>query len=279
LEHTEGLGDLDGIEAEERALFTHLAAGAKVIGLADDPRVLRLVTEADVERRLTYGVTECASHRIVNRRSLGRERSELSVHRHIDSHSEVIRLVTRLCGLPGALASAAAVCVSDALNVPLDPDVALTALDQKVGEQGRLRVVERSDRALIIDDCYNANPISMRSSFQVAYELAQTEGRRLFFVLGDMRELGAHSQREHVALAEAITGVAAVVAVGTEMSAFVARAKALGQNVSHFDDADAAKGHVCAQIGPGDVVLVKGSRGVQLERVVAALTGGEGHAS
>jgi UDP-N-acetylmuramoyl-tripeptide--D-alanyl-D-alanine ligase len=281
MEHSEGLGDLDGIETEERALFRHLQPTGTVVGLAEDPRVLRSLAAADSSRRLTYGTGQEAAYRITGRRILDHERTVITIA--LPNGSGSVELVTRLCGLPGALATAAAVCVADALDVSLDAARVRTALDRPIGEAGRLRVFERSDRALIIDDCYNANPISMRSSFQVAQELAQSNDRRLLFVLGEMRELGLHSSSEHAALAEALPSSVEVFAVGSEMAPFVARAQALGHAVSHFADASAAAAAVVPRVGPTDAVLIKGSRGVRLERLVTALseatpTAGEGHA-
>jgi UDP-N-acetylmuramoyl-tripeptide--D-alanyl-D-alanine ligase len=278
LEHSEGLGDLDGIEEEERAMFSHLAAGATAIGWFDDERVLRQVNAAHVASRWTYGQLSGATHRIVSRRSIDRERSELVVARPSLAPTE-LTLVTRLCGLPGALASTAAVAVADALGIALEPAKARDALDRQVGEAGRLRILERSDRALVIDDCYNANPVSMRSSFAVAKELAQAEERRLVFVLGDMRELGELSEREHRALASELDGVTEVVAVGKEMAVFAESARRLGHSVQYFADSEAAQASVSRFVHSGDVVLVKGSRGIRLERVVSAISEGEGSAS
>ena len=229
-------------------------------------------------KRWTYGLSERATHRIIDRVVLDRERTEGQIERKRPEKVGEISIRTRLFGLPGALASAAALTVADALNLSVQPSIVISALDRQVGEAGRLRVLERSDRALIIDDCYNANPISMRSSFGVAQELARTESRRLFFVLGDMRELGEQSCREHRALAEALEGVSDVVAVGSEMLAFVDRARELGRHVHHFADSDSAKQFVAEHTRPEDVVLVKGSRGIALERIVTELIGGEGRA-
>jgi UDP-N-acetylmuramoyl-tripeptide--D-alanyl-D-alanine ligase len=278
LEHSEGLGDLDSIEDEESAMYRHLADGAQVVGLADDWRVMRQMSVFDEVKRWTYGLSERATHRIIDRVVLDRERTEVRIERKRPEKVGEISMRTRLFGLPGALASAAAFTVADALNLSVQPSIAVSALDRQVGEAGRLRVLERSDRALIIDDCYNANPISMRSSFGVAQELARTESRRLFFVLGDMRELGEQSCREHRALAEALEGVSDVVAVGSEMLAFVDRARELGRRVHHFADSDSAKKFVAEHTRPEDVVLVKGSRGIALERIVTELIGGEGRA-
>jgi UDP-N-acetylmuramoyl-tripeptide--D-alanyl-D-alanine ligase len=278
LEHSEGLGDLDGIEEEESAMFRHLASGAQGVGLVDDERVMRQLSVFDESCRWTYGLNERATHRILDRVVRERDCTEVFVSRKIANFAQNLSLRTRLFGLPGALASVAALAVADALKVSVDASIAQTALDRQVGEAGRLRVLERSDRALIVDDCYNANPISMRSSFGVARELARTQNRRLFFVLGDMRELGVHSAREHRALADEFERGDFVVAVGSEMGALVERGAELGQSIQHFEDAESAKRFVADQVCSNDVVLVKGSRGVALERIVTELMAGEGRA-
>jgi len=278
LEHSEGLGDLDGVEAEEGAIFHHLAAGACLVGLGDDARVRRQMELGSLGARCWfYGKSADGTHQILRRTTLNRERTELEIARKWRARPDTLTLHTRLLGLPGALASTAAVAVADALDIPVEGSKALSALDREVGETGRLRILERTDRALVIDDCYNANPVSMRSSIEVAREIALAEDRRIVFVLGDMRELGQLSAHEHACLAEELDGAVQVFAIGPEMEHLARRVEQRGQKVRHFSDAESAISSVCAAIGPKDVVLVKGSRGIKLERVVAAITGGGGN--
>lgn len=276
LEHSAGLGDLAGVEAEERELFSAMRAPAQVIGYHDDARVLRLLSEQPSARVWSYGQTLGASHRIVERESLDLSRTQLRILRKLEDQEVELVTTTRLLGLPGALASTAAIAVADALYAQVDPAALESAFDREVGETGRLKLVERSDRALIVDDCYNANPISMRSSIAVAKELAAARRARLCLVIGDMLELGELSRREHEALVDYIDGAALVVAVGQEMMALVEQARRRGQSVSHFATSEEAAPRVRDAIGPRDVVLVKGSRGVRLERIVDAVVGGGG---
>lgn len=276
LEHSEGLGDLDGIEAEEAELFSHLAPRAAIVGWCDDERVARVMQSQVAGRTLwTYGRKEQATHRIERRVALERERFEVTISRRSCESNPTFTLRTRLLGLPGALASAAAFTVADALGVAEDLSVAAGALDRQVGEAGRLRILQRSDRALVIDDCYNANPVSMRSSIDVAREIAQSESRRLLLVLGDMLELGSMSQREHEALVDALEGTSEVIAVGVEMAHFAAQASRAGYRTTHVPNADAARPAALSMVRPNDVILVKGSRGIHLETIVEMLTAGE----
>ena len=123
--------------------------------------------------------------------------------------------------------------------------------------------------ALVIDESYNANPSSMRATLAV---LAAEPGRRIA-VLGGMRELGEDSDAYHAALAVPIgaAGLSHAILVGDEMAAL---ATALEGRVDfvHVADAAAARDRLRAVLAAGDVVLVKGSNGIGLSAVVAALT-------
>ncbi|WP_294300328.1 UDP-N-acetylmuramoyl-tripeptide--D-alanyl-D-alanine ligase [uncultured Sphingomonas sp.] len=122
--------------------------------------------------------------------------------------------------------------------------------------------------ALVIDESYNANPSSMRATLAV---IAQ-EDRRRIAVLGGMRELGDDSAAYHAALVEPIdeAGISHAILVGAEM---VPLARALEGRVDfvHVPDAAAAKVRLIDVLAPGDAVLIKGSNGIGLSAVVAAL--------
>ncbi len=131
------------------------------------------------------------------------------------------------------------------------------------GERIRL-----SEDIVLIDDCYNANPMSMRCAID---DLAETAPGRRVAVLGDMLELGADELRFHreIGAHAAARGVAVLVTVGplaAEMAGAFARAE-----VHSVADAPAAAELLAGLLAPGDTVLVKGSRGVGLERVGEAL--------
>jgi UDP-N-acetylmuramoyl-tripeptide--D-alanyl-D-alanine ligase len=122
--------------------------------------------------------------------------------------------------------------------------------------------------AVVINDCYNANPLSMRAALD---DLAthETAGRRVA-VLGDMLELGAEEAEHHreVGRHAARTGVELLVAVGPRAAGLVG---AFGGEARAVPDAAAAAALARELVRPGDVVLVKGSRGVGLEVVAAGL--------
>ncbi|RYY26859.1 MAG: UDP-N-acetylmuramoyl-tripeptide--D-alanyl-D-alanine ligase [Sphingomonadales bacterium] len=147
--------------------------------------------------------------------------------------------------------------------------LALAELGGLTGRGARIKVAAGSGEALIIDESYNANPASMRATLQV---LAHETGRKIA-VLGEMRELGAHSDVFHAELSGPIEAAAVdyAILVGEAMTPL---AEALEGRIDfvHVPDATMARERLEAMLSPGDAVLVKGSNGVRLSTIVAALT-------
>jgi UDP-N-acetylmuramoyl-tripeptide--D-alanyl-D-alanine ligase len=132
----------------------------------------------------------------------------------------------------------------------------------------RLRgeLVELPENAILVNDCYNANPISMRAALDHLASL-EASGRRVA-VLGEMRELGSDAAAYHREIGEYARrkGVERIIGVGELAESYAPDELAA--------DADAAADMLAAELGPGDAVLVKGSRAVGLERVAEKLTAG-----
>ncbi len=148
-----------------------------------------------------------------------------------------------------------------------------------VEPEGELHVVLSSLRGqrlelpggiVVVNDCYNANPMSMRAALD---DLAASASGRRVAVLGDMLELGPDEARFHaeVGAHARAAGIELLVAVGPRAERI---ADGFGDGVQALPDAAAAAARVPALVRPGDTVLVKGSRGVGLEVVAAALQAG-----
>lgn len=283
LEHTEGLGDLDGVEREEGALFAALGPAGVAIGNADDDRVLAQLAQSPARTRLTYGSSARATYRVTAREQLDLWRSKITIERPVEDAKTSVQITTQLLGQPGALAVAAALCVAEQLAPdPLD----LAAFQRAVeslggGEPGRLRPVSLADGSVVIDDTYNANPVSVLASVATAKEIAAARGARLIVVVGEMRELGSLSIAEHERLGEKLgdCGAAALFAVMGHAEHLATGARRSGLDVTFAADATAALPVVLEQMRPGDVVLVKASRGVRAERIVEGIIRAKGEAS
>jgi UDP-N-acetylmuramoyl-tripeptide--D-alanyl-D-alanine ligase len=270
LEHTEGLGDLDGVEREEGDLFEHLSLAGAAIGNVDDPRVARRLERARAARKLGYGLGARGAVRVVERTRRGLEGQTLRV----SLPSREVRLDVPLLGDAGAYASLAALAVLELLapEALANPSALGQALG-RAGEPGRLRPVELEDGTVVLDDTYNANPASVLSSIAAARDLAGSRGARLILVLGEMRELGRASRDEHERVGRALgeTGAAGLVAIEGDASLYVDGARTAGIDAEFAADSAGAVALVEARVRPGDVVLVKASRGVRAERVVEGL--------
>jgi UDP-N-acetylmuramoyl-tripeptide--D-alanyl-D-alanine ligase len=150
-----------------------------------------------------------------------------------------------------------------ALGVPL---AAIEAgLSSYSGVKGRLQRKHAYGGATLIDDTYNANPESMRAAIDV---LARAQGRRLL-VLGDMGELGERAAVCHAELGVHAreAGIERLYALGVQSANTV---KAFATGARHFADMQELVAQVRAELTPDLTVLVKGSRFMQMERVVEA---------
>lgn len=133
--------------------------------------------------------------------------------------------------------------------------------------------VEHIRGVTVVSDCYNANPASARAALRTLKETVP-EGRRVA-VIGDMMELGDQAERLHRGLGAEVVhaGLDALWTVGehSESVGDSARESGMPGRVSHGRELDRVAEEVCDFLQPGDVVLVKGSRGMQMERLIARL--------
>ena len=168
-------------------------------------------------------------------------------------------------------ASNAAAAATTALALGLDLHAVADRLGQAVARSPmRMARHERDDGLVVIDDAYNANPESMAAAL---HALAGVGRDRMVAVLGEMLELGDGSHAAHVEVGRlaAELGVDRVVAVGAGAAGI---AEGAGERGTAVADVDEAVRVLSAWLTPADVVLVKASRGVRLERVTEALLGG-----
>jgi UDP-N-acetylmuramoyl-tripeptide--D-alanyl-D-alanine ligase len=139
---------------------------------------------------------------------------------------------------------------------------------------------DRSDGVTVINDSYNANPDSMRAALTTLAELGRA-GRHTWAVLGDMLELGETAADEHAAIGRFVaqSGIEHLVAIGEYAVLMASAAVAAGlpsvraMPVTHKADAVAV---VTGDLAPGDVVLVKASRGLALDTVADEILAGVG---
>lgn len=170
-----------------------------------------------------------------------------------------------------------ALAVAHVLQVPIPQ--AIAALSVWEGVEGRMTIRKTADGLTVLDDCYNAGPESMTAALKT---LMQMTGGGGVAVLGDMREMGEYAAGLHFELGPEVVDahLRLLVTVGEATPEIVRGAQlyaaeqqtALPQ-LQHFATTAEAKAHIRELVRAGDTVLVKGSRAMEMEHIVAALTG------
>ncbi len=263
--HLEGLGSLDEIAREKGSIYGGLGAGGVAVINADDAHAGYWRTLNAGRTIVTFGIDADAD--VQGRctlRGLG-SRLELEAPQ---GRIEVALQVPGLHNARNALGAAAA-CLSAGAGL----EAVAEGLEAFVGTRGRLQRRGGPKGAVILDDSYNANPDSVRAAIDV---LAATPGHT-WLVLGDMGEVGDSSAQVHDEIGgyAKSKGVDGLYALG-DMSAVAARN--FGDGGHHFSSPEALVKALADQLDAESVVLVKGSRFMQMERVADALAAMHNHA-
>lgn len=237
---------------------------------ADDPRVLAMA-ERTAGRVVTFGLRPGAMIR-ADGVTVGRE-GRAAFTLVTPAGTAPVRL--RLVGAHNVVNALAAAAIAGELGMPVT-ELADSLSAATPRSKWRMEVTERADGVTVINDAYNANPEGMAAALETLATVGR--GRRAFAVLGPMNELGDESQRRHEEAGglAARAGVAGLIVVGENAAPMLTGAKAepswRGELIS-VPDAGSAVAALGNLLGPGDVVLVKASRTIGLERVALALTG------
>jgi UDP-N-acetylmuramoyl-tripeptide--D-alanyl-D-alanine ligase len=271
--HIEFFENEEGIADEKAAIMDGLVPGGAVVLNRDNRHFARLVSAAEargIGRILTFGTDPLADVRLL---SWDAEGWTLSARIAVLGREFPLRLASP--GLHAARNACAVLAATFAAGA--DPEAALPVLEGLVpaGGRGRRRAIALPEgEATLLDDSYNASPVSVRAALAV---LAAVPAARRIAVLGDMRELGRHAEDEHRALAAPIVaaGVDTVFCCGPLMRALY-EALPVSLRGGHAPDSAALLTMLRAAIAPGDVVLVKGSLGSRMGPLAAALAGGAG---
>ncbi|MBN2573839.1 MAG: UDP-N-acetylmuramoyl-tripeptide--D-alanyl-D-alanine ligase [Deltaproteobacteria bacterium] len=268
--HLERLGSVDAVARAKGEIFRGLARGGIAVLPAGEPRLEREADHLAAGRKLRFAVFggEPATVRVLDLVPAGQDGSVVRLA--VDKTPLVLRLP--LAGEHNAANAAAALAVVRALSLPLVP--AAKAMAAAVLPPHRSQVLAEAGRT-IMDDCYNANPTSMRAALRTVVAAAGASARA-FAILGDMLELGPEAAQAHEALgAEAARlGYAGLAAVGEMAARIVDGARAAGlprSRVLATLDPELAAAAMAQWSKPGDWVLVKASRGMRLERALEAL--------
>jgi UDP-N-acetylmuramoyl-tripeptide--D-alanyl-D-alanine ligase len=254
-EHLEFMRSVDEVAAENASIYAALGDDGVAVVNADDAHAAFFRQQAGQRRLVDFGLRAAS---VTGRYALHPLTSEIRVTTPT-GEAQATLAIPGLHNVRNALAAAAS---AHAAGVPAKAiGEGLAAFRPYVG---RLQVKQASSGTTVIDDSYNANPDSVRAAIDV---LASCPGPTVL-VLGDMGEVGEHGADFHreIGFYARSKGISSLLALGDAMRHAV---EAFGAGARHFADADELAGNV-----HGRTVLVKGSRFMKMERVVAALTGG-----
>ncbi|MCU1236732.1 MAG: UDP-N-acetylmuramoyl-tripeptide--D-alanyl-D-alanine ligase [Candidatus Solibacter sp.] len=256
--HVEFFDSIDGIALAKRELIEGLTPDGVAVLNGDDPRVARF---ADVHpgRSVTFGLGEDAEIRAEN------------VVAHADGtrfRALGMDFATALSGRHAVMNLLAAIAVATVFEIAperLRDAVASFAAGKMRGERSEHNGI------VIWNDCYNSNPEAAQSMIDV---LRATPAKRRIAVLGEMRELGHAAEELHrqVGRYAAGHGVDLLIGVHGAARAMVDSAREAGVDARYFEDPAEAGERVRDLARPGDAVLFKGSRGVQVEKALERFT-------
>jgi UDP-N-acetylmuramoyl-tripeptide--D-alanyl-D-alanine ligase len=274
--HLEFFDSVQGIAEAKSEILAGLAPDGLIIANADDPEVAR-ISRRHAERpewrgRLVwYGIHSAAD---VRARDLSPETEGIGSRFRLEAGGESVEVRLPIHGLYNVENCLAASACAWAIGLPL---AEIAAAVRSVRSASMRGVVHRllsptSPRGAftLIDDSYNSNPDALGKALDAARHLA---GSRYIAVLGDMLELGPQGPAFHRTSGEqaARLGFSPLAGVGELSRELVAGAQEAGAGAVWLSDAAAAAEWTAAQVREGDVLLVKGSRGIKLDTVVRHL--------
>ena len=265
--HIEFFGTIEGIAAAKRELLENLAPNGTVIVNNDNEHVVRISNDFEGPK-VTYGVEHDAQYRATNIRDRGLLGTRFTLVAEDTSRELELVLPGRhnLDNLLAAIATARAAGIS------------WEGIERGVREVKpayHRGVIIPWNGATLYDDTYNSNPYALQRTLEL---MSQAEAKRRVAVIGDMLELGAQEMQFHHDAGLAIPKtIDVVVGVGRRTRALLEGAREAGfadDALHHFDSAAEAGEFLKSEIREGDLVLLKGSRGVGLDKAVAMLEAG-----
>lgn len=268
--HLGEFGSREAIATAKSELVRALPDSGTAVLNADDPLVMQMaeVTAAQV---MTFGEAPSADVQLKDLRL-----DELARPQFTLSHQgQTVPVALGFSGAHMAVNAAAAAAAAIAVGVEL-PDVAAALNTAEPRSRWRMEIHRTPDGITVINDAYNANPESMRAALKALMSMS-TEGRT-WAVLGEMLELGDESAEQHDSLGRLAVrlDVDRLLAVGDGARPIhmgAAHEGSWGEESAWTPDVDSAIEILRDQLLPGDVVLVKASRSIGLERVAQALLG------
>jgi UDP-N-acetylmuramoyl-tripeptide--D-alanyl-D-alanine ligase len=259
--HLERMGTLEGIAETKGAIYSALPPKGVAVINADDSFAALFTNTVGARQVLRFGIEQPADV-LATIQALAEQSNFI-----LTTPAGSADIALPLAGRHNVLNALAAAAIAHALDVPLA--TIKRGLETASQVKGRMQRHAMAGGWILIDDSYNANP----GSTAAAISTLASEPGEAWLVLGDMRELGVNASALHAGIGALARekGIARLYTVG-DLAA--AAANAFGDNAQHFTDQAALSVALASDVHAGVRVLVKGSRGSAMDRVVRALLGG-----
>ena len=269
-DHLEFFGSMEGSAQAKAELLDHLPQDGAVVLNADDEYFDYLAARAQC-RVVAFGASPKAVIRAANVRT--DEKGGTVFGLVLPGKTRQTEVHIRTQGQHNVSNALAAAAVGHALGLS---GAAIAEGLSKFRPAAMRSQISSSHGVQVINDCYNANPASMKAAIQLLAELGR--GKRSIAALGDMLELGAETKRKHREVGSFLAGqgighLLACGVLGRELAEGARQAGMPSDRIAELPDAQAAATALSRMVRQGDVVLVKASRGMRMEQVVEAVTG------
>ncbi len=277
--HMEKFGSMEKVKKEKTGIWHGMTPNGVAVANIDDPLV-REDAEKIKGKKITYGFSADAQIRAGEINIFeggGAEIEERVKGTAFKLYSDGSVLPVHLPGVLGrshVLSALSGVAIGTAMG--LNYHEVIEGLHGYGALPGRMRLIPGIKHTLLVDDTYNSSPAASISALEELKNVPIGEGNKHYAVLGDMLELGEDSERYHTEIGRkaAELGIGVLVGVGERSATIAAAAREAGMeegNVFHFGRAEDAGRFIQDRIKRGDALLIKGSRGMRMERVTKEL--------
>lgn len=252
--HLLGFGSYEGVQKAKGQLYDYLAANdGQAFVNVDDEVLYRMSTERDGMQIIPYG-TDYDDVKIL---------PSTSENPFLSFEYGGATVKTHLVGSYNVFNAVAAITIGEYFGI--DVKDAAAAIEAYIPSNNRSQMT-KTERNTLIVDAYNANPSSMSAAL---VNFSGIEAAHKVALLGDMRELGVDSAKEHAAILEQLAGLECeAFLVGNEFNAVGAGKYSQWR---FFPSSEALASYLAENVLEGATVLIKGSRGIQMEKVIAVL--------
>ncbi len=278
LSHLENFGNQNKLTAEKKKIFDNLDKAGWAVLNWDSERV-REISKDIKNKIITYGFNEEAEVRATNLifkfQEDDAEEDLLGINFKIAYKDAYIPVL-----LPRAISqtavSAALAGFAVGLAYGLNPVEMALALGEFAPPKGRMNLMPGINGSIVIDDTYNSAPQSALAALDVLAEMSLKRGKKKWLILADMLELGEASESAHLEVGRRVAEIkkARLLTLGQEALYFGIGAREAGlkeEDMQHFNNHQEIIDFLSEKLEAGDIVLVKGSQGMRMEKIVKGI--------